>query len=624
MPTPADAPPPQAQSPDPPAGGRRSPGRPSADSPTGPTPGDPAPPRRRRHTIGVPRLKRPLLFRVVLVLVLLVLAGMAAGSWWVRHRGPGRVDAAVRGWMAARVLALSDSVYRLDIGRITYDPNTTSVAVDSFRILTDSARNAARDNPLPGVTVVVRGGHVNGVRLRNFLFGGRRTVAIGAIRFDDIDADVVLPQRAEGSGPAAADTTPAAVERDFFEWERGVSLPEGVPRIRIAQVQVPQVTVIVRPPSGTPGQVRVLPQLALELDSLVMDARDTATTPVYASDIRLSADHYAGGWDSLTTLSIDHAEGSFADSVLRVEGIEIRPTHTDAELRRMPGVPGPRVIAGLGGFDARGIAWGEIFRHATIAVRSVEIDRPRLDLFQDHTRPEPPHRTSDPPVRLPNQVMRDAALRLLVDSVRVRDGRIVYAELERGKPKPGVVTFDDLDGSLVNLSNDPGRMSAEQPLVVTASAKLMGAGLLAAVLEIPLLSKGFDMRYHGTLGPMAFTDFNRFAATNTDIRFDKGEVVGVEFFAVVTDGRARGRVIPRYRDLGIGFTAKSGGFLAKAKRSITRFIANRFVIRRDNPEDAGEGPLVSAPIDVKRQKTDGLFSFLWYSLRDPIRRVIKP
>ncbi len=589
-----------------------------------PTPAEPAPPpRRRRHTIGVPRLKRPLLFRAVLVLVLLGLAGVAAGSWWVRNRAPRRVDAAVRRWMTARVLALSDSVYRLDIGRITYDPHTARVALDSFRVLTDSARNAGRDHPLPVVTLVVRGGHVDDVRVRNLLFGGRRTIAVGVIRFDDVDADVVLPPRLTGSAPPAADTGRAPIERDFFEWERGVSLPEGVPRIRVAQVQVPQVTVIVRPPSGTPGQVRVLPQLALELDSLLMDARDTATTPVYATDIRLSADHYAGGWDSLTTLSIDHAEGSFADSVLRVQGVEIRPTHTDAELRRMPGVRGPRVIAGLGSFDARGIAWGDIFRHATIAVRAVEIDRPRLDLLADHRRPEP-RGARDRPARLPNQIMRDAALRILIDSVRVRDGQIVYGELEPGKSKPGIVTFDDFACDLVNLSNDPGRMSDARPLVVTASARLMGSGRLEAQLEIPLLSSGFDLRYHGTLGPMPFADFNRFAGPNTGIRFDKGEVVGIEFSATVKDGRARGRVVPRYRDLGIGFTEKGGGLFARAKRSITRFIANRFVIRRDNPGDGGKGRLVSAPIDLEHRPADGLFTFLWYSLRDPIRKVVKP
>jgi hypothetical protein len=580
------------------------------------------PPRRRSRLslrIGIPR-PTSWVFRATVGLVLLVLAVLAAGSWWVRHRGPARVDAAVRTWMAARVLALSDSIYRLEIGRITYDPAAASVSLDSFRLLTDSARNTARATPLPGVTLVVRGGHVDGVRLRNFLWGGRRTISVGTIRFDDIDAEVLLPPATESPAAPVADTMRAPAEHDFFEWERGVALPTGVPLIRIARIKIPQVTVIVQPSAGAAGQVRVLPQLALELDSLVMDARDTATTPVFARDIRIRAEHYAGGWDSLTALSIDRAEGSFADSVLTVEGVVIRPTRSDSEFRRAPGGPRMRVVASLGRFDARGVAWGEILKHSTIAVRSIEIDDPRVDLLADHTRPGLP----TGPARLPNQIMRDASLRLLIDSVRVRGGGIVYGELERGKAKPGVVTFENLEGSLLNLSNDPGRMSTERPLVVTASARLMGSGLLSAVLEIPLLSERFDMRYRGTLGPMPFTDFNRFAATNTTVKFTKGDVVGVDFSATVTGGSASGRVVPRYRDLAIGFTETGGSLVDRIKRSITRYIANRLVIRRDNPEDEGRGRLVAAPIDRAHRPSDGLFAFLWYTLRDPIRKVIKP
>src|SRR4029077_21193614 len=91
------------------------------------------------------------------------------------------------------------------------------------------------------------------------------------------------------------------------------------------------------------------------------------------------------------------------------------------------------------------------------------------------------------------------------------------------------------------------------PLVVTASARLMGSGILSAVLEIPLLSDRFDMRSDVSLGPTLFSDFNRFAATNTAVKFTKGDVVGVDFSATVTGGSASGRVVPRYRALGFGF-----------------------------------------------------------------------
>jgi hypothetical protein len=598
-----------------------------------------------------PRLSRARAVRIGLTIAALAVVGVIGVGWWARRLAPARVDAAVRTWAAARVLALSDSIYRLSVGSISYNPAVGSVSLDSFRLTTDSARNAARSRPLPIVTLLVRGGHVGGIRLRNVVGAGRRAIAIGTVQIDDVDAEVVLPPPleptggSEATGPAipkaaatpsaptarpAQDTSGAksvrsaadsARELGFFEWRRGVSLPKGVPRIRIGQVLVPQVTIVVRPTTGAQGQLRVLPQLAMELDSLVMDARDTATTPIYARDIRLRAERYHGGWDSLTSLSIERAEGSFADSVLRVDGVEIRPTKSDAEMRRAGGPRHTRVIATLGRFDGRGIAWGEILKHATLVVRAAEIEAPRLDLLSDQNLPEA--RGGDAP-RMPNQVMRDFPLRVLIDSVRVRNGKITYGELEPGQPMPGVVTFEGIEASILNLSNDPGRMSVEQPALLTASARIMGTGLLSAVLEIPLLSERFDMKYHGTLGPMPFTDFNRFAAPNSDVHFSHGDVLGVEFDATVTAGRAKGRVVPRYRNLAIGLDGKDEGIVAKAKRSIRSFIANRFVLRQNNPERDAKGSLVTAVIDRRRRPSEGLFTFLWFTLRDPIRKVVKP
>jgi len=299
----------------------------------------------------------------------------------------------------------------------------------------------------------------------------------------------------------------------------------------------------------------------------------------------------------------------------------IRPTKSDGEMRRAGGPRHTRVIATLGRFDARGIAWGEILKNATLAVRAVEVEAPNLDLLSDQNLPEA--RGHDSP-RMPNEVMHDFPLRLMVDSVRLTNGKITYGELEPGKPLPGVVTFEGIEASILNLSNDPGRMSVEHPALLTASARIMGTGLLSTVFEIPLLSERFDMKYHGSLGPMPFTDFNRFAVPNSDVHFSHGDVLGVEFDATVTAGRAKGRVVPRYRDLAIGLDGKDQGIMAKFKRSIRSWVANKFVLRQDNPEHDGKGPLVTAAIDRRRGRSEGLFTFLWFTLRDPIRKVVKP
>ena len=132
------------------------------------------------------------------------------------------------------------------------------------------------------------------------------------------------------------------------------------------------------------------------------------------------------------------------------------------------------------------------------------------------------------------------------------------------------------------------------------------------------------MKYRGSLGAMPFSDFNRFAARNTTVRFTHGDVLGVDFQATVTGGLARGRVVPRYRDLAIALEGTDQGIMAKVKRKLMSIVANAIVLRKSNPAPDGKDPVVAAAINQRRTPSEGLFTFLWFTLRDPIKRVVKP
>src|SRR4029078_13118675 len=56
-----------------------------------------------------------------------------------------------------RVLAGSDSTYRLTFGPIAYHPATRSFTLDWARLETDSSRNASRSRPHPVVNGVMPG-----------------------------------------------------------------------------------------------------------------------------------------------------------------------------------------------------------------------------------------------------------------------------------------------------------------------------------------------------------------------------------------------------------------------------------------------------------------------------------
>ena len=547
---------------------------------------------------------------------------------------------------AERVLAASDSTYRLTFGPIAYHPATRSFTLDWARLETDSSRNARRSRPLPVVTAVLLGGRIEQVHVP--ILGRRhRTLGIGAIRFDSIDVHALLqsnkPQEQRDSAGAAGPASRARVAPAAFpsteqsgsaaqprsaalEWRWRIGLPAPVARIQVGQIDLPRIAIAFGGPGSTgrdsTGALdlgRRLPHLAVQVDRLVLGPRDSRGTRMRVDNIRLRADRYSGVWDSLTTVAIARVEANAADSMLRMDSVEVRPTVDLAQQRRRVKWRRTRIGASIAAITAHGIDYGALLGTGNIAIRRVDLTTPRLDMLVDRL-PEPDPRPER--ARMPNEIMRALPMRLTIDTVRTTDGTIVYGELEPGRPRPGLVTFERVRGTVTNLSNDPARMSDTHPMVGTASADLMGAGRLSATVEIPLLADQLDMRYRGTLGAIPLMDFNRFMALNMPIKVRQGDGIGCSFDARVVDGHATGRLTPLYRDLKIGMTGKGGGVFGTIGRHVGSFVANNFKLRTDNPADDGKGELVVGRIDGRRAPDDELFPFLWSTLRPAIKQVM--
>ena len=99
-------------------------------------------------------------------------------------------------------------------------------------------------------------------------------------------------------------------------------------------------------------------------------------------------------------------------------------------------------------------------------------------------------------------------------------------------------------------------LEATPPMVVQASALLLGQGKLETEIEIPLTATRFDMKYSGSLGPMGMLAFNAYAARVMPVRVTSGTMQAVRFSVVVRNGRSAGQVVPLYQDFKVALEDK--------------------------------------------------------------------
>jgi hypothetical protein len=205
-----------------------------------------------------------------------------------------------------------------------------------------------------------------------------------------------------------------------------------------------------------------------------------------------------------------------------------------------------------------------------------------------------------------------------LDTLLIRPARIVYREWELRRKRPGVVSFDQLSGTVLDLDLP----SQGEPLRIEASARLMGEGALSARATVPLDAPDFRYDLAGRLGEMPAEAFNRFLTENESFRFDNGSVEEITVRQTVRGGRATTVVTPRYRDLSVEPTGDGGGVIGSATRAVEEFVTQAFGVRSRNPDEDGK-KLRTARTLRRYDQISPWTQFIWIGIRDGLVEVMK-
>lgn len=319
-------------------------------------------------------------------------------------------------------------------------------------------------------------------------------------------------------------------------------------------------------------------------------------------------------------LSLRQLEVDLPAATLHADTFHVSPLGNDAAFLRRTRYRQGRTSLDFGHLEVFGIGLPEFLQKGEFVVRRAEVSGVVLDVLSDKGKPSAPGRARH---RTPQAAMRNLGLRLHADTVTVA-GRVLYRERDAAAPKPGVLSFDGLRATLLNISTHPSEMTDSTPMTLSADTRLMGAGALHLEAEIPLLAPTFTMKFRGNLGGMDADAFNRLIVDATGVRFIRGRIQGVRFNVDVTNGVARGTVQPRWNGLGIevpGVAREQKNLLGKLKRAVAKIAANAFMVRDDNP--ATGKPALNGTISHRWTPAETLPQFVWFSLRDALVPLLK-
>ncbi len=271
--------------------------------------------------MSLPRLPR-LPPRTLLITLAVIVGGVALAwqfRWGIGQRTVEILDPVVRRWAREEVVRLSDGAYELTLSRIRVDTERQRVGIDTIVMITDRARNAAREVPLPSMTLRFHNCALEGIDLDRLT--ARRGLKATRGGCDSVTMSAEVP------APTASGTAGRG-EGAFLALQRNLDLGRDVPYISVDSVVFPAVTVALGIAGrGARRTTIAFDRLAVRLDSLHYDPDQPAEErrTLLSRNAALALDGFDGSRDAATRLRVDRFRADLASGTLALDGFEWEP-----------------------------------------------------------------------------------------------------------------------------------------------------------------------------------------------------------------------------------------------------------------------------------------------------------
>jgi hypothetical protein len=332
--------------------------------------------------------------------------------------------------------------YTVEIGKVRLAPSLRGVTVENLTVVFDSAVATDINEPALVRSAELGALRVSGVRLLPLLRG--EGVFVSSIEIDEPSIAVEF-SGVPGEMLATSDAVGGEASPEFEELVPEAALRRL--RIRGGSVEATQVT--------ERGTLRsFLHGLDLELTEITIDTLAFAN-PVRAltnSRVSIAFDtaHYLFE-DSLYVLTTTQVQADSRDSLVQIGAVQLTPTLEAASFfDRLP-QRADRITLSAGPIRVEGLDFAGYVSEEAVHVRLVEVDSLDLHVYADINLDWGSRAV---PCRYHNG-FADIPIPLRVDTIRAVDALIRYSELAKGSERRGELTLEEVNGTIVNLTNDP-------------------------------------------------------------------------------------------------------------------------------------------------------------------------
>jgi len=367
--------------------------------------------------------------------------------------------------------------------------------------------------------------------------------------------------------------------------------------------------------SGNKMEISQLQQMDLHANDLLIDSATQTDKSrfLYCRDIAAELNNYTGKTPSgLYTYTIKYLKLSSLTSKLNAEGITLEPVKTGVFFDKSMN---DKYTVHVDSIQLNSFDFLNYHKYRRFSVSSIIIDRGSFSLFSNPNRTPP---RIDKIKSFPNKVLSTIPVDLKIDTLIMRHFDVSYTELNHKSKEEGTIVFNNTTAQFLNITNNNNALQKNNLTTARVTSYFMNRGELSLICTFNLTDKDMAYTYKGTVGPMDLKALNPAIKPLAMVKVNEGKLKQFNFDFKANSKVANGQVTVLYNDLKVTVLKADTNNEKLKRQTIASLYANIFIIKHDNPDNAGEAPR-SFNVNFPRPIDMPFFKFSWQSLLTGIK-----
>lgn len=331
---------------------------------------------------------------------------------------------------------------------------------------------------------------------------------------------------------------------------------------------------------------------------------ENASLDVKKVELRNKNGFYKYVFNDIKLLS---AERSFA-----VENLHIVPLLSEAAFMRAFKWQTDRLDFDLYNLMFKQVNVQEILNGNLIASQLV-IKKAAFKIFRDKSYPQKKEKKIG---HYPHQELLQIPVDVALKKVIVQSGYIEYKEKNPQTGSSGVVVFDNVSASLLNVSN----RNNNGILTVNFNSRFLGKVPLTATLQFYMNNRNGKFTANGSMKTTDAAIFNTLSKPMGLVEINSGTIKSLDFNLICDDYKAKGIIRLLYNDLKIKILKQeeTGNTAYKPKKVIS-LLANMTIVDGNPHKD---NPVRIVTVNHQRDIYRSMFNLIWKAIFEGAQKTV--